>query len=122
MLANNYEQWMLKIPKNKKQTPQNTIRSRHPEKVTIPYVRGFSEKLESVYKKHGINIIHKPFNTLRDHLVHPKDETEFEKQCGVIYDIPCANCDNHYIGETARQIGIRITEHQTKNALLYTHI
>ena len=60
----------------------------------------------------------KPHKTIRQMVVHPKDKTEKEKQCGVVYSIPCANCDHSYIGETGRQLGVRIKEHRedvTKN-------
>ena len=33
------------------------------------------------------------------------------QQCGVAYDIQCTECDQHYIGETARTLGTRIKEH-----------
>ena len=41
-------------------------------------------------------------------MVHPKDRTA---KCGVVYDIQCPECDQHYVGETARTLGTRIKEH-----------
>ena len=32
-------------------------------------------------------------------------------KCGVVYDIQCPECDQHYIGETAKILGTRIKEH-----------
>ena len=32
-------------------------------------------------------------------------------KCGVVYDIQCPECDQHYIRETARTLGTRIKEH-----------
>ena len=102
LTANNYRKWMLNIPRKKKKTPHqpnNTNQpSKRPQRVIIPYVRGVSEKLQSVYKKYKITMIHKPTNTLRDHLVHPKDKIETLKECGTVYRIPCGFCDQFYIG------------------------
>ena len=85
----------------------------------IPYVKGLSERLTKVFKKHGVQTYHKPFNTLRAQLVHPKDPTPAEKKSGVIYKINCNECDGDYIGETARNLGARVKEHMsTKRARL----
>ena len=43
-------------------------------------------------------------------MVHPKDRTAKAAKCGVVYDIQCPECDQHYIGETARTLGTRIKE------------
>ena len=44
-------------------------------------------------------------------MVHQKDRTAKAAKCGVVYDIQCPECDQHYIGETARTLGTRIKEH-----------
>ena len=53
----------------------------------------------------------KPFNTIRQHLVHPKDKRELHDNAGVIYNIPCKQCPGRYIGETGRKLGVRVKEH-----------
>ena len=45
-----------------------------------------------------------------------KDKTEKLKKCGVIYHIKCENCQNDYIGETARTLGTRLKEHVTRSS------
>ena len=54
----------------------------------------------------------KPQTTLRQVLVHPEDKVEKQKKAGVVYKIPCSQCEKVYIGETGRQLGTRITEHR----------
>ena len=54
----------------------------------------------------------KPFNTLRQNLVHPKDKRPITDNAGVIYKIPCQQCPKSYIGETGRRFGIRLKEHK----------
>ena len=69
-----------------------------------------------------MTIIHNPFNTIRDHLVHPKDKTPDLDQCGIIYELPCQQCDVNYIGESGRSLKIRLHEHQTqRSSAFYEH-
>ena len=54
----------------------------------------------------------KPHTTIKNMLVHPKDKRELEDKSGVIYKIPCASCEQTYIGETGRNFGYRFKEHK----------
>ena len=76
--------------------------------MTIPYVKGMSEALHRTFKKYDISAAMKPVNIL----VHPKDKRKLEDNSGVIYKIPCASCDAAYVGETARNFGVRLKEHK----------
>ena len=80
--------------------------------VVIPYIQGLSERLAKTYKKYDITTCMKPNSTLRQSLVHPKDKVDKLKNSGVVYEIPCRNCDSTYIGETKRNLGIRVSEHR----------
>ena len=57
----------------------------------------------------GTNL--KPVNTIRQQLVHPKDPIPMEKKCRVVYKIQCGDCEEVYVGETARHFGVRFREH-----------
>ena len=55
----------------------------------------------------------------------PKDQTPKENQCGLIYHIKCQNCDQDYIGETGRNMGVRFKEHTTRkntNSAIKEHL
>ena len=54
----------------------------------------------------------KPFNTIRQFVVNPKDPVPKDKVCGAVYYVPCNDCDASYIGETERQVKKRLQEHQ----------
>ena len=69
------------------------------------YVSVLSQHLSRFFRVQDINIYHKPYNTLRSILVHPKDTTPTEKKIGVVYG-------EHCIGETARALERRLGEHQ----------
>jgi hypothetical protein len=106
--------WMLKPPKPKKPKEPNTNRTTKSRSFPLPYVRGVSESLAKIFRRHGVGTYFKPYNTLRQQLVNLKDKTPDEKKCGVIYQLTCEQCDKQYVGETARAFGTRLKEHQRK--------
>ena len=89
-------------------------------------VKGTSEKLQRIFKGHGVPTYHKPFNTIRSQLVRPKDKSEKQRQCGLVYSMRCDQCPAEYVGETARTLGLRHKEHTTggayKNSAIWDHI
>lgn len=114
--ANGYKTWMHKIPKSKKSKPainanddNELVRS---ASVGLPYINGLSEKLTHIFRQHGVSTYHKPVNTIRSLLVHPKDKTPDSKKCGVVYQIDCPKCTDTYIGETIRKLETRVSDHR----------
>ena len=45
-------------------------------------------------------------------LVHPKDKRDPLTTRDCVYEIPCANCDHSYIGETGRRFSTRLNDHK----------
>ncbi len=45
-------------------------------------------------------------------LTKPKDSIPTLKKTGVVYRIPCKDCDVQYIGQTGRALGARRNEHE----------
>jgi len=80
--------------------------------VFIPYVKGLSEAVIRIFKKFGVSIASKPFRTIRNELVHPKDKVQFDEVSECIYQIPRKNCGKVYVGETGRNLGVRVGEHK----------
>ena len=80
--------------------------------VTVPHVHSFTENIQRIFTKHRVATVVKPQTTLRQVLVHPKDKVDKRKKAGVVYKIPCNQCEKVYIGETGRQLRTRITEHR----------
>ena len=54
----------------------------------------------------------KPMFTLRSQLTRLTVALGELKQSGVVYSIPCEDCDVDYIGETGRAFGTRQGEHE----------
>ena len=80
------------------------------EEVTIhrPNVSTLLSSLNS----HNVKVAQKPFQTLGHIFAKPKDPVTKEQRTDAIYSIPCNDCDNEYIGQTKRQFGTRLKEHQ----------
>ena len=99
---------------------RRTIRPRPPRKeqettekrfVSLPYVKGVSEKLGKILARYGITAAHKSRPTLKNQLCHLKDPIPRDQRKGAIYKITCG-CSQQYIGETLRPFQTRIKEHK----------
>ena len=127
LAANGYQPWMFKIPQKREKTRNTTDRTANTRltPIALPYVKGLSENLQRLFRNHDIPTYHKPFNTLKNVLVKPKDITPKEHQCGLVYHIACKDCNNTYIGETGRNMGTRFKEHTSRkgtNSALKEHL
>ena len=71
-----------------------------------------------------VEVAHKPTSSLRKTLCKLKDPIKPHDQTGVVYCIPCLNCDSNYVGETAKQLKTRLHEHQLalKRADVKSHL
>ena len=120
--ANGYSGWILKAPEKSKKTQANKTQPAKKVAVGLPYLKGLSEHLQRTFKQHGVSVYHKPINTIRSHLVHPKDKSDPNKRAGIVYDIRCGTCDQHYIGETGRPMNKRMDEHRKlNNSAVFEH-
>ena len=70
------------------------------------------EPIKRILNSHNIKVAQKPFQTLGHIFAKPKDPVTKEQRTDAIYSIPCNDCDNEYIGQTKRQFGTRLKEHQ----------
>ena len=119
---NNYPMWAIKKAKSlqsqekhkqeKKKKKGTTQKKDGNRLVTIPYQQGTSERLSHAFKKRGFAAVMKPHTTIRSLVVHPKDKLKTDQKAGVIYKIPCQQCDKSYVGETGRILKDRISEHE----------
>ena len=89
--------------------------------VTIPYLAGVSESLRRLLKSSGIITHIKPQNTIRSMLVAPKDKTDKLDKAGAVYSISCLDCPSSYVGETARSLRYRLSEHERPTSPVGEH-
>ena len=77
----------------------NPSKTRKKGHITIPYVGHVSDAISSNMRKAGVVVHMKLYNTLRTHLVHPKDKVAKEDQTGLVYHLKCRG-DGEEIKET----------------------
>ena len=80
--------------------------------VVIPYVRHLSESIQRILAPLQVRTCFRPHCTLRQMLVNLKDQTPLNQQAGVIYEVPCGDCPQVYVGQTGRTLSHRLKEHR----------
>jgi len=78
-------------------------------RISLPYIKGTTDKIARVLTKHSIMVAFTPPNTIKNMLDFAKDLIDPKNHKGV-YSIPCS-CGKVYIGETWISFGIRLKEH-----------
>ena len=78
----------------------------------LPYIEGVSERIVRGCRALGIRTVFNSGKTLRQTLTHVKSTTPEEKKQGVVYEVPCKDCEAVYIGETGRNLQERVKEHK----------
>jgi hypothetical protein len=117
--SNGYNQKQVrKLIFKSNKTKSETSTSENWPVVTLPYVKGTTEKIARLLKKHKIKTAHKPHKKIKDFTITAKDSIEAKNKCGV-YKINC-NCGLSYIGQTGRKIEERIKEHERNIRLKQT--
>ena len=91
--------------------------------MVLPYVKGLSESMKNVVRKHGIQTYFKGGNTIKSLLMTPKDKDHITKKSGIIYRFKCnrVDRDDEYIGESSRTFGERYKEHLKVPSPIYDH-
>ena len=78
----------------------------------IPYIHGVTEPIKRILNSHNVYVAQKSFQTSGHIFAKLKDPITNEKLTGGFYSIPCNGCDHEHIGQTKRQFGTRLKEHQ----------
>ena len=111
LTCNDYKKWSFELPKKHKAPPPEGAAANRATPIGLIYIKGLSENLQRIYRKHGVNVYHKPDNTLRSLLVKVKDKDTPTQKSNAIYHLQCGDCEKDYIGETGRGVGVRFKEH-----------
>jgi len=103
----------MELTRDKKKTRLQRDSPKRPL-IVIPYVQNVSGSIARIMRKYDAPVAMKPYKTLKNVLVHPKDKQNKEEITECVYKVPCANCDKTYVGETGRKFGVRLQEHRTE--------
>ena len=73
----------------------------------LPYIKGLSDEMSRILRKFNINVYTYLYKTIGNILAKIKDSVDDIYKRGAIYKIPCKDCLNVYVGETARCFAYR---------------
>ena len=91
--------------------------------MVVPYYQGLSESIKRTCRKYGVQVHFKGGLTIKNLIMVPKDKDPILKKSGVIYRYKCdrVECDEEYIGESARTFAERFKEHLKTPSPIYDH-
>ena len=124
-----FEQASIK-QKKRNRTDQDSIKSRNntgfnnnKPYMVVPYVKGMNESWKNICRKHCIEMHFKGGSTIKDLLVHPKDNGTILQKSGVIYRYKCGrvDCEEECIGELGRTFAERFREHMRVPSPIHDH-
>ena len=79
--------------------------------ISIPYVQIVSEPIKRVLAQVGNGVALKPHCMLSSVFRKPNDRIVESEKNGLVYEIPCCDCNEVYMGETGRSLKTRKREH-----------
>lgn len=82
-------------------------------RASLPYIKGITDKIGRILKKHNIGTAFTSTTKIKNITDKHKCKIHLENQG--VYELPCMDCPETYIGQTNRRISTRIQEH--KNTL-----
>ena len=109
---------------NRRTGISNIAQSNNPNiNIVVPYHHGLSKNIKRTCKKYGIQVHCKGGHTIKKLLMAPKDKDHILNKSGVIYRYKChrVECDEEYIGESARTFSERFKEHLKPPSPIYDH-
>ena len=128
-----YPNWALNRVKLRCQNPSKKQKNTNQRKqnnqfrknlyMVVPYYKGLSESIKRSCNKFGVQVHFKGGLTIKDLLMAPKDKDHILKKSGIIYKYSCnkVECDEEYIGESARLFAERFKEHQKAPSPIHDH-
>ena len=78
----------------------------------LPYIQGVSERIDRGCRQLGFRVVFKSGHKLGQSLMRAKTAVKDEVKKGVVYEVPCGECEQVYIGETGRNLREKLKEHQ----------
>ena len=112
MKENGYPRKFL-IKQNQRKEPSqpsilgNLRQRRH---VSVPHIKGTSERDCHILKKINIKLGSKRSNTLQNQLGNAKQKRNTKDKSSVVYEIDCEYCERKYIGETKKRLEEKVAK------------
>jgi hypothetical protein len=122
----------MKIKRRRKQNRNEDEEYREEEKKKkwygIESAGGMTEKIRRIMKIEGIRTYKKGSRKILDIVKSKKNRKCIDQQKGVVYQVPCRECDKVYIGETKKRINDRLKQHKDdvrlrrENNAIFKHV
>ena len=109
LLKNNYPRNLSKL---QQQNHQRQVNEEVTKYISVPYIKGCSERVQRILHPHQIRLANKPSTTIRSQVCHLKDAKSASERNHAVYKIDCLDCSSTYIGETSKIVGDRVKEHR----------
>ena len=110
--SNGYPTAFIQRAMNPKRTSTKDKQAAPLATISIPYIKGTSERIRRCLSRVDIQVTFRSRATMRSLLMRVRPRRSPLEYKGVIYKIPCHDCDQVYIGETGRHLITRLKEHQ----------
>jgi hypothetical protein len=103
-----------KIRKRKKKDTKNEEEQKEEQRrwYGIESAGEISNKIRRILRREGIKTYKKGGEKILDIVRNKKKKSKDAKQKGVIYQVPCEECDRVYIGETKKRLKDRLRQHK----------
>ena len=110
--ANGYPSRFIERVARKCETDESHTRPANSNWVSVPYMRGMSEAIANVLRPLDLRVAHRAAQWKWTLCSGIKDKVPEHLQKGVVYSVPCYDCNSVYIGETLRNLETRLQEHR----------
>ena len=116
--ANSYpDRFVQRIVRRRERRSENQRSEQMEERrntcyVSIPYVRGMSEAIPNILRPLGLTVAHRSSPWKWALCEGIKDQIPDHLKRGVVYCVPCRECEAVYVGETMRNLAVRLQEHK----------
>lgn len=81
--------------------------------ITLPHVEGLVHEISRLLPTETCKTAVRNVKPLRKIFTKMKDRDEVEEMSDVVYQIPCSNCDQVYIGQTSTKLKQRLALHRS---------
>ena len=78
----------------------------------LPYEKNISEEINRISRKFNVKVINTKNKSLANAVNARAIIDKKLQEQGVVYEIKCNDCNMKYIGETGRELSVRINEHK----------
>ena len=107
---------------------EKTIQREKKSHIVIPYINELNPIISKFFNKYNTEVLNNTVNKWNCFIKLGKDVCSKDQKTNVVYRIDCNECTATYVGQTERQLNIRVNEHKKKcvnkdrRSAIHTHM